>query len=94
MEGGQEKIAEQFLKINSDKVKLDATSPLRRNRNYNGEAVSEYAGTCAPYSRNGGSTGTSMEINRKLPVKLFNNNYITSQIVEQIGEKPNKVNTL
>ncbi len=83
------KIAKQRLDIKSDKVKLNIQS-IEEIENYNGQAVIsiqfmyEYA--------NGGS-GTSLEINKNTG-EIIQYYDVKGQILEQIGEKPKKVNPL
>ncbi len=83
------KIAEQFLNIKSDKVKLNIQS-IDEIENHNGQAVIsiqfmyEYA--------NGGS-GTSLEINKNTG-EVIQYYDMKSQILEQVGEKPKKENPL
>ncbi|MER2089995.1 MAG: S-layer homology domain-containing protein [Sporosarcina sp.] len=82
-------IATQFLAIKSDKVKLSIQS-IDERENHNGQAVIsiqymyEYA--------NGGS-GTHLEINKDTG-EIIQYYDITSQILEDIGEKPDKGKTL
>ncbi len=83
------KIAEKFLKINSDKVKLSIQS-IDEVENYNGQAV-----ISIQYMYNFGSSGhgTNMEIS-KTTGEVIQYNDITSQILAEIGDKPKKTNTL
>ena len=83
------KIAEQFLEIDSEKVKLSIQS-IDEIENYNGQAVISIQ---YMYNYESGGTGTSMEINKNTG-EIIQYNDITSQIAEQIGEKPNKGDTL
>lgn len=83
------KIAEQFLKIKSDKVKLSIQS-IDEIENYNGQAVFSIQ---YMYNLESGGHGTSMEINKNTG-EIIQYNDITSQIAEQIGGKPKKGNTL
>ncbi|MBO0586376.1 YcdB/YcdC domain-containing protein [Sporosarcina sp. E16_8] len=83
------KIAEQFLEINSDKVKLSIQS-VDEIENYNGQAV-----ISIQYMYNFASSGhgTTMEINKNTG-EIIQYNDLKSQIAEQIGEKPYIENTL
>ena len=86
---GAKKIAEQFLKINSEKVKLSIQS-IDEIENYNGQAVISIQ---YMYNYENGGHGTSMEISKNTG-EIIQYNDITSQILEQIGEKPNKKDSL
>lgn len=83
------KIAEQFLEINSDRVKLSIQT-IDEIENYNGQAVISIQ---YMYKFGSGGHGTNMEINKNTG-EIIQYNDITSQILNEIGEKPKKEKAL
>lgn len=81
------KIAEQLLYVKSDKVKLSIQS-VEEITNYNGQVVISIQ---YMYQFANGGHGTNIEINKDTG-EIIQYNDITSQILEQIGEKPNTKN--
>ena len=83
------KIAEQFLAIDSDKIKLKIES-IQEMDNYNGQAVINVQ--YMYHYRNGGS-GASLEINKNTGevIQYYN---IKDHLLLEIGEKPKKESTL
>ncbi len=79
------KIAEQFLAIDSDKIKLKIES-IQEMDNYNGQAVINVQ--YMYHYRNGGS-GASLEINKNTGevIQYYN---IKDHLLLEIGEKPKK----
>ena len=80
------KIAEQFLAIDSDKIKLKIES-IQEMDNYNGQAVINVQ--YMYHYRNGGS-GASLEINKNTGevIQYYN---IKDHLLLEIGEKPKNV---
>ena len=83
------KIAEQLLYIESDKVKLTIES-VEEITNFNGQAVISIQ---YMYQFANGGHGTSIEINKNTG-EIIQYNDITSEILEQLGEKPTKKNPI
>ena len=83
------KIAEQFLAIDSDKIKLKIES-IQEMDNYNGQAVINVQ--YMYHYRNGGS-GASLEINKNTGevIQYYN---IKDHLLLEIGENPKKESTL
>ena len=82
-------IAEQLLKIDLKDVKLNIES-INEMTNYNGQEVINIQ---YMYSYPNGGTGANIEINKQTgEVTQYYN--MTSQIIEQLGEKPSEVKSL
>ena len=83
------KIAEKFLKPKSDEVKLSIQS-IDEVENYNGQAVISIQ---YMYQHASGGYGASIEISKHTG-EIIQYSDITSHILEQIGEIPDKENAL
>lgn len=83
------KIAEQFLSIKSDKVKLTIQAIEEVDNHYGQEVIRiQYM-----YHYANGGSGTSMEINKHTG-EVIQYQDMTSQLLEQIGEKPKAEKTI
>jgi len=82
-------IAEKLLKIDLKDVKLNIES-INETTNYNGQEVINIQ---YMYSYPNGGTGANIEINKQTGevIQYYN---MTSQIIEQLGEKPSEVKSL
>ncbi|TQR21395.1 S-layer homology domain-containing protein [Psychrobacillus vulpis] len=83
------KIAEQFLNIKSDKVKLNIES-INEIKNYNGQEVISVQ---YMYQYASGGSGTHLEINKKTG-EIVQYSDMKTHILEQLGETPKKENAL
>ena len=83
------KIAEQFLAIDSDKVKLKIES-IHEMDNYNGQAVISVQ---YMYQYGNGGSGASLEIDKNTGeiIQYYN---IKDHLLTEIGENPKKESTL
>ena len=83
------KIAEQFLAIDSDKIKLKIES-IQEMDNYNGQAVINVQ---YMYQYRNGGSGASLEINKNTGevIQYYN---IKDHLLLEIGENPKKESTL
>ncbi|WP_391117642.1 YcdB/YcdC domain-containing protein [Psychrobacillus sp. L3] len=79
------KLAEQMLKVKSDKVKLNIES-VEEVKNYNGQAVIRIQ---YMYQYANGGSGTGLEIDKQTG-EIIQYNDMTSNLLEQIGEKSKK----
>ncbi|MFF2754831.1 YcdB/YcdC domain-containing protein [Psychrobacillus sp. NPDC058041] len=83
------KIAEKFIKSNSDKLKLSIQA-MDEVKNYNGQNVIRVDYT---YEHANGGYGTSLEINKDTG-EIIQYYDISRDILQQNGEKPDKVKSL
>ena len=79
------KIAEQFLAIDSDKIKLKIES-IEEMENYNGQAVINVQ---YMYHYGNGGSGASLEINKNTG-EIIQYYDIKVHLLAEIGEKPKK----
>ncbi|QFG00359.1 hypothetical protein PB01_16945 [Psychrobacillus glaciei] len=83
------KIAEQMLKVKSDKVKLNIDS-VEETKNYDGQEVIRIQ---YMYQYANGGSGTSFELDKKTG-EIVQYSDMTSDLLEQIGEKSKKDNPI
>ncbi|MFF2754832.1 YcdB/YcdC domain-containing protein [Psychrobacillus sp. NPDC058041] len=83
------KIAEQLLKVNSDKVKLNIES-VEETKNYNGQEVIRIQ---YMYQYANGGSGTSLELDKKTG-EIVQYSDMTSDLLERSGEKSKKESSL